>query len=107
MFDRYPGYLFTGLDEYIGYQHAKIRTSAGAAVQDPTLTVDYDPHYCRALISKSSNWNLNIADWLRPSLRSSQVWVDGKNRGFVKDETTVIDFSAGSEKHTLELHTQK
>lgn len=107
LFDRYPGYLFTGLDEYIGYQHATIRTSAAAAVPDPTLTVDYDPHYCRALISKSSNWNLNIADWLRPSLRSSQVWVDGKNRGFVKDETTVIDFSAGSEKHTLALHTQK
>ncbi len=107
VFDRYPGYLFTGLDEYIGYQHADIRNASGMTVQGPTLTVQYDPHYCRALISKPSSWNLNIADWLRPGLQSAQVWVDGKNRGAVKDEMTVIEFGAGSEKHSFELRGQK
>jgi hypothetical protein len=107
VFDRYPGHLFTGLDEYVGYQHADIRTASGKAFQEPTLTVFYDPHYCRALISKPSSWNFDVTDWLRPSLESSQIWVDGKNFGSVKDETTVIEFQAGSQMHTLELRQHK
>jgi hypothetical protein len=103
VFERYPGYLFTGLDEYVGYQHADIRTPSGQAFKVPTLTVFYDPHYCRALISKPSSWNFEIADWLRPSLKSSQIWVDGKNSGPVKDETTAVEFQAGSQTHALEL----
>jgi len=107
VFDRYPGYAFTGLDEYVGYQHADIHTASGAAFKQPTLTVVYDPHYCRALISKPSTWNFQIADWLRPSFEYSQIWVDGKNLGSVKDETTVIDFQAGGQTHTLEVRRHK
>lgn len=103
VFDRYPGYLFTGLDEYVGYQHADIRATSGKAFKGTNLTVLYDPHYCRALISKPSSWNFEIADWLRLSLESSQIWVDGKSLGSVKDETTVINFAAGSQTHALEL----
>jgi hypothetical protein len=102
VFDRYPGYTFTGLDEYVGYQHADIRTATGA-VKGPAITVLYDPHYCRALIAKSSNWNLAVADWLREPLKSSEVWVDGKKLGAVKGETTTIEFPAGSQTHRLEL----
>ena len=107
VFDRYPGHSFTGLDEYVGYQHAEIRTASGKAFEEPTLTVFYDPHYCRALISKPSSWEFDVADWLRPSLTSSQLWVDGKNVGSVKDETTTIDFQAGSQTHALELRQRK
>jgi hypothetical protein len=103
VFDRYPGYLFTGLDEYVGYQHADIRATSGKAFKGTTLTVLYDPHYCRALISKPSSWNFEIADWLRLSLESAQIWVDGKSLGSVKNETTVINFAAGSQTHALEL----
>ena len=107
VFDRYPGYVFTGLDEYIGYQHADIRTPTSSTLKEPMLTVVYDPHYGRALISKPSSWNFQVADWLRPGLESSQIWVDGKNLGSVKDETTVIDFQAGGQTHTLELRRRK
>jgi hypothetical protein len=107
VFDRYPGYVFTGLDEYIGYQHADIRTPTSSPLKEPMLTVVYDPHYGRALISKPSSWNFQVADWLRPGLESSQIWVDGKNLGSVKDETTVIDFQAGGQTHTLELRRRK
>ena len=107
VFDRYPGYVFTGLDEYIGYQHADIRTPTSRTLKEPMLTVVYDPHYGRALISKPSSWNFQVADWLRPGLESSQIWVDGKNLGSVKDETTVIDFQAGGQTHTLELRRRK
>jgi hypothetical protein len=103
VFDRYPGHLFTGLDEYVGYQHADTGTTSAKAFKGLTLTVFYDPHYCRALISKPSSWNFEIADWLRPSLESSQIWVDGKNSGSVKNETTAVEFQAGSQTHALEL----
>jgi hypothetical protein len=97
VFDKYPGYLFTGLDEYIGYQHADIRLAPGG----DTLTVMYDPHYCRALVGKPSSWNFNVADWLRPRLQSIQV--DGKSLGSVKGETQTITFAAGAEKHEVEF----
>jgi len=97
VFDKYPGYAFTGLDEYIGYQHADIRLG------DNTLTVAYDPHYCRALVDKPSSWDFNVADWLRPRLQSMQMLVDGKSLGSVKSETQAIAFAAGAEKHAIEF----
>jgi hypothetical protein len=107
VFERYPGNAFTGLDEYVGYQHADIRTASVTAFMQPTLTVFYDPHYCRALILKPSSWNFEVADWLRPGLASFEIWVDGQNLGSVKDETTIIHFQAGSQRHLLELRQHK
>jgi hypothetical protein len=97
VFDKYPGYLFTGLDEYIGYQHADIRLASGSDM----LTVMYDPHYCRTLVAKPSTWDFHVADWLRPRLQSIQV--DGKNLGPLKSETQTIALAAGAEKHAIEL----
>jgi hypothetical protein len=97
VFVKYPGYLFTGLDEYIGYQHADIRLG------DNTLTVTYDPHYCRALVAKPSTWDFNVADWLRPRLQSVQMSVDGKGIGPVKGETQTVAFAPGAEKHDIAL----
>lgn len=105
VFDRYPGYLFTGLDEYIGYQHADLRTKS-EATKILKLTVSYDPHYCRALISKPSTWDFHVADWLRSSLQNHQIWVDGKKLGSIKDETTRVDFAAGKQTHVVELRSQ-
>jgi len=104
VFDRYPGYFFTGLDEYVGYQHVDVRTASGAPATKITLT--YDPHYCRALLAKPSNWNLNLADWLRPQLQGSHLWADGKDAGTVKGEITTVDFPAGSQVHVLELRNR-
>ena len=50
---RYPGHTFTGLDEYIGYQHANLRTTTSRE-NVLQLQVNYDPHYCRAVIAKGS-----------------------------------------------------
>lgn len=99
VFDRYAGYTFTGLDEYIGYQHASISTGENSGA--PQLTISYDPHYCRAVISKSSSWELVVADWLRPTLQGFQISVDGKNLGPVKEENTIIQFQPGSQTHVV------
>ncbi len=103
VFDRYPGHTFTGLDEYIGYQHADIRTTSNSVGAVPGLKISYDPHYCRALIAKASDWNFDVADWLRPSLQSSHLLVDGNNVGSIKDEITIVNFKSGSQIHTVEL----
>jgi hypothetical protein len=97
VFDKYPGHLFTGLDEYIGYQHTAIALADDGA----TLNVTYDPHYGRALIAKPSNWNLNVADWLRPRLQGAEIRVDGKSLGKVTRETEIITFAPGSGKHAV------
>jgi hypothetical protein len=102
VFDSYPGYAFTGLDEYVGYQHAEVTTSQSSS-GSIKLNISYDPHYCRALISKPSSWEFVVADWLRPRLQSSQIWIDGKNLGAVKQENTVIPLPPGGQTHVLEV----
>ena len=96
-----------------GYMSAATTlTSGGATITIPagslatgsdTLTVMYDPHYCRALVAKPSSWDFNVADWLRPRLQSMQMLVDGKSLGSVKSETQAIAFAAGAEKHAIEF----
>lgn len=103
VFDKYPGYLFTGLDEYIGYQHTDISLSPG----DAKLIVSYDPHYGRALVAKPSTWDLHVADWLRPRLQGMQISVDGKSLGPVTRETQTIAFSAGATTHTIAFGGRK
>ncbi len=107
VFDKYPGYLFTGLDEYIGYQHTDIVLAADNSPGDEKLIVTYDPHYGRALVSKPSTWDLHVADWLRPRLQGLQILVDGKNLGPVANETQTIAFVAGTAKHVIELSSRK
>jgi len=65
--------------------------------------VFYDPRYCRALVSKPSTWDLNVADWLRPRLQGAQISVDGKNLGPMKSEIQTIEFGAGVQTHAIEL----
>lgn len=98
VFDKYPGHVFTGLDEYVGYQHAELHTTAGTKI-----TLAYDPHYCRALIAKPSNWNFNMADWLRAQVQGAHLLVDGKDVGVVKGEITSVGFQEGTTSHVLQL----
>ena len=102
VFDLHPNHNFMGLDEYIGYQHAGIETPAESA-KGVKLVINYDPHYCRALIAKGSTWDLHLSDWLRAKLNSQAIIVDGKKTGVVTQELTPISFVAGPQAHTLEI----
>lgn len=104
VFDKYPDHHFIGLDEYIGYQHADIRTLSSSGKDDLKLAINYNPHYCRALIAKGSDWDLHVSDWLLAKMKSSAIWVDGKKAGVVHQEWTPIAFAAGAQTHTLDLH---
>ena len=102
VFDKYPDHRFIGLDEYVGYQHADIQTAPSAG-NDLKFAVTYDPHYCRALIARPSDWNLHLSDWLLAKIKSSAIWVDGKKTGVVHQELTPIPFAAGLQTHTVEV----
>ena len=101
VFEKYPDSQFIGLDEYIGYQHAVLKSlPSGDGMK---LTVDYDPHYCRALVAKPSTWDFHLSDWLRAKVKGKGIWVDGKKTSVAQDEWTAISFSPGAQAHTLEV----
>ncbi len=104
VFDKYPDHHFIGLDEYIGYQHADIRTAGDSADNDLKVVINYDPHYCSALIAKGSDWQLHLSDWQLAKMKFAAIWVDGKKVGAVRQEWTPISLDAGPQSHTLELH---
>jgi hypothetical protein len=103
VFDLYPNHNWIGLDEYIGYVHSDLRTTSDYGSNALKLVINYDPHYCRALISKGSDWDLHLSDWMLAKTKSSSVWIDGKKMGGVRQEVTKIPLSAGPQMHTIEL----
>jgi hypothetical protein len=102
VFDKYPDAHFIGLDEYIGYQHAALKSSPSG--DGMKLTVNYDPHYCRALIAKPSTWEFHLSDWLRAKVEGKGIWVDGKQASEAQHEWTAISFVSGAQVHTVEVH---
>jgi hypothetical protein len=104
VFDKYPDHHFIGLDEYIGYQHADIRTLPSSGQDDLKVALNYDPHYCRALIAKPSDWNLHVSDWLLQKMKSRAILVDGRKAGVLQKEWTPILFSQGAQTHILALN---
>ncbi len=75
VFEEHPNVEWMGLNEYIGYIHAKL---SGGGGKDLALQVSYDPHYCRYFRDHTSQWNLLLSDWLAKDLGRSTISVDGK-----------------------------
>ena len=107
MFETYHDRSFIGLDEYIGYQHASLRTTAPLDDAGLSITVLYDPHYCRALIAKGSSWSLDVSDWMRTQIQSRLLWVDGKSIGPIEHERTAISLQAANGLHTIEVRSTR
>ena len=111
VFDLYPGHVFTGLDEYVGYMHASVRmaTSPNVGAEKPEppiirLDISLDPHYCRALIAKGSSWHLHLSDWLREQIHPGRLKVNGIQTVGAAGEWTIVRFEPGRTENSLELH---
>lgn len=100
VFDKYPGYVFTGFDEYIGYLHTEISGGGSSGIE---IRLDYDPHYCRALIAKGSEWKLHVSDWLRESTHPSEVRINGTVSGKPPGEWTMARFPKGSARNVIAI----
>ena len=68
-----------------------------------SLSVDYDPHYCRHFDGASSSWNLEVSDWLKKeSGEIKAIKVDGKAIQ-QSSSGTVIPLPSGSGQHHIEI----
>jgi hypothetical protein len=104
VFDRYPAARFMGLDEYIGYIHAQVRSTGGLL----SLEISNHPRFGRYFGSHRSQWSLHLSDWLMAQMQGEQweLKIDGQARSFRPDEWTPIDLSAGKVPHRVEIDRQ-
>jgi hypothetical protein len=76
--EKLRGFRFMGLNEYVGYMHAKVNVSGGSEFR---IDFDYDSHYCQYFKEHGSTWILHLSDWLREEIGSRNqlhVTIDGK-----------------------------
>ena len=103
VFDRYPDGRFISINEFIGYMHS---ANSGVYVKEEaklSLSVDYDPHYCRHFEGASSSWNLEVSDWLKKeSGEIKAIKVDGKEIQH-SSSGTKIPLPSGSGLHHIEI----
>ena len=102
VFTEHPNLQWMGLNEYIGYIHAKISTVTEKAL---TLQLTYDPHYCMYFNDHPSQWNLLLSDWLAKKMRRATISVDGKtiieNAELFRQLT--IEIPAGLGTHNIHI----
>lgn len=101
VFDRYPAARFMGLDEYIAYIHAQVRSTAGPV----SLEVSMHPRFGRYFEGHRSQWSLHLSDWLAARMQGErwQLKIDGEVRPFEPGEWTPIVLSAGKARHRVEI----
>jgi hypothetical protein len=78
IFDKYPKGRFININEFIGYIHSGNSGKWNNENKLLSITVDYDPHYCRYFEKHESYWNLEISDWISKSnVNTPEIKVDG------------------------------
>ena len=102
VFKEHPNLQWMGLNEYIGYIHAKISTVTEKAL---TLQLTYDPHYCMYFNDHPSQWNLLLSDWLTKKISPATISVDGKTiiENAELFEQLTIEIPAGLGTHNIHI----
>ena len=101
IFEEYPSARFMSINEFIGYLHSEITSVWDAEKKALSVTVDYDPHYCRYFQDHPSSWTLETADWLEKRAgKISAVKVDGKEVS-VAGGTLRLTLPAGTGAHRV------
>jgi hypothetical protein len=101
VFDAYPRARFIGLDEYIAYIHASVRTPG------PGLVLDVANHarFGRYFGSHPAEWSLHLSGWFRERM-TAEAWtlsVDGRATGFRPQEWTTVALAPGRADHRIEI----
>jgi hypothetical protein len=99
VFDLYPKGRFISMNEFIGYMHTQNNGSWSSGKDKLTITLSYDPDYCRYFEKHSSEWNLEFSDWILEEKGKPEILIDGKNIT-VSDKT--IKIPRGTGEHVIE-----
>ncbi len=103
VFEQYPDGRFMSINEFIGYLHS---SNSGVYLKGEkmlTLSVDYDPHYCRHFEASSSTWKLELADWFEKEAGAIRaIKVDG-NAIQQSSSEMIIQVPPGSGQHHIEI----
>jgi len=103
-----PGYETVSTNQYVGFLHARIESTANDGWQ---LKFLFDEPYCAYFDSHPSSWRVWFSDPWRDELRSLQklvITVDGKSPSTVNathllHESLAIDIPAGLGEHVWRL----
>jgi hypothetical protein len=102
VFADYPDVQWMGLNEYVGYTHAKVFSAAEDSL---TLHISYDLHYCMYFKDRPSQWYLLLSDWLAEKFKTASIAVDDriliKNADF--SELLTIEVPAGTGTHSINI----
>ncbi|MBK8884880.1 MAG: hypothetical protein IPN67_21775 [Bacteroidales bacterium] len=101
VFDKYQKGRFISINEFIGYIHSENSGKWNMENNSLSLTIDYDPHYCRYFETHESFWNLEVSDWLRTKTGNNPViTTDGITN---KDPYSRINIPRGTGKHEVKI----
>ncbi|MCX6560352.1 MAG: hypothetical protein NTZ26_07535 [Candidatus Aminicenantes bacterium] len=101
VFATHPKARFIGLDEYVGYIHASVRSSG----VDFGLEIADHPRFGRFFRTHPETWSLHLSDWLGERMAGG-VWtivIDGRAAEFRPQEWTTIELAPGRAVHRLEI----
>ncbi|MDD8025094.1 MAG: hypothetical protein PHI34_01180 [Acidobacteriota bacterium] len=105
VFAAHPKARYMGLDEYIAYIHAVIR-SAGPGLE---LEIADHPRFGRFLATRPQTWSLHLSDWLRERMTGGS-WIlelDGRTADFRPAEWTTVELRPGRSVHHLAIASGK
>jgi hypothetical protein len=101
IFEKYPDGRFMSMNEFIGYLHAKNSGIWNSDRDMLSITLEYDPHYCKYFETHASVWNLEFSDWMRMETGEfSSVIIDGRT---LKNSTGKIEVPKGTGIHKIEI----
>jgi hypothetical protein len=65
IFEKYPNGRFINIHEFIAYVHADQHSKFNEKEKSLNIKLIYDEHYCQYFKNHSSNWILEVSDWLK------------------------------------------
>jgi len=110
IFEKYPRGRFIGINEFIGYLHAKNEGIFSRENNSLKITLSYDDHYCQHFEKFKSSWTFELADWLSKTFaKQLSINVDGEVYKAVNDarQSLLITIPEGIGHHSIKIQSGK
>jgi hypothetical protein len=106
IFEKYAQGRFIGVNEFIAYLHVRHAGIYNAENNSIKIKTTYDDHYCQHFKTHSSNWTLELSDWLIKIVDDKMmVKVDNKDQTIFNttEKPLIITIPEGIGNHFIEI----